>query len=155
MITLREITVDNYEACMCLSVGEDQKHFVAENARSLADAAYLPQCDVLAVYEQETMIGMLLYDYDETMGGWSMSRFMIDEKAQHKGYGTQALQCFLAYFDEKFGNADLYTSAAVDNETAIRLYEKHGFVKLQPIAYEWDGQLFHEIKMVRKAPDPE
>lgn len=41
MITLREISADNFEECLCLSVAEDQKKHVASNAYSLAEAVVL------------------------------------------------------------------------------------------------------------------
>ena len=38
MVTLREISVDNFEECLSLSVAEDQKKHIASNAYSLAEA---------------------------------------------------------------------------------------------------------------------
>ena len=38
MVTLREISVDNFEECLSLSVSEDQKKHIASNAYSLEEA---------------------------------------------------------------------------------------------------------------------
>ena len=38
MITFREIDKSNYMECICLKVKDEQRGFVADNARSLADA---------------------------------------------------------------------------------------------------------------------
>ena len=44
MITLREITRENYIACLLLKVKTEQENFVATNAISLAKAKYEPEC---------------------------------------------------------------------------------------------------------------
>ena len=38
MITFREIDKSNYMECICLKVKDEQRGFVADNARSLAEA---------------------------------------------------------------------------------------------------------------------
>lgn len=150
MITLREITKENYKTCIHLKVAEAQKHFVAENWYSLLEAAYEPGLYVKAIYEEAEMIGLFLYDYDPEIPGWSMSRFMVDEAHQHKGYGRQALTVFLSFFAKEIGDVDLYTSVEVDNTIAIALYESFGFVSLQPFSYEVDGILYKEIRMIKQ-----
>lgn len=150
MITLRAIDRDNYEACIALHVSGDQRTYVAENWYSIIQAAYEPMCFALGIYLDEKMIGMFLYDYDEEIPGWSMSRFMIDQRWQGKGLGKQALTCFLSFFYERHENVDLYTSAELANDTALHLYEMHGFQKLTPFAYEHDGIVYEEMRMVRK-----
>ena len=84
-IFFKEIDKTNYEACVLLKVAEGQKRFVASNAYSLVQAAYEDNLYPLAVYDDEEMIGFILYDYDEELKGWSFSRFMIDIKHQNKG----------------------------------------------------------------------
>ena len=76
------------------------------------------------------IIGFLLYDYDEELKGWSFSRFMIDIEHQNKGFGTKSIEKFLDFFHNKFPNENLYTSVEIDNEVAVKLYEKYGFVKM-------------------------
>ena len=43
-VTLRPVTAENWEQCVELSVGPEQKHFVSSNAYSLAQAAYEDDC---------------------------------------------------------------------------------------------------------------
>ena len=38
MVTLREITKENYEECLHLNIAESQKRFVSSNVHSLAQA---------------------------------------------------------------------------------------------------------------------
>ncbi|MBB2184660.1 GNAT family N-acetyltransferase [Lachnospiraceae bacterium MD1] len=62
------------------------------------------------------MVGFILYDFDEELHGWSMSRFMIDESLHGHGYGKEALKGFIRYFKERYPTEKLlYTSAEVDN----------------------------------------
>ena len=41
MITFREIDKSNYMECICLKVKDEQRGFVADNARSLAEARFV------------------------------------------------------------------------------------------------------------------
>lgn len=50
--------------------------FVADNTRSLVEAAYEDGLYTLGVYDGVTMVRVVLYDYDDTYPGWSMSRFI-------------------------------------------------------------------------------
>lgn len=94
----REIDKSNYWDCMSLTVYDSQVGFVADNKQSLVEAAYEDDVYTLGIYHGETMVGFILYDYDDTIAGWSMSRFMIGKQFQGKGYGKQAVLDFLDYF---------------------------------------------------------
>lgn len=146
-IFLKKIDKTNYEACVLLKVAEGQKHFVASNAYSLVQAAYEDNLYPLAVYDDEEMIGFILYDYDEELKGWSFSRFMIDIKHQNKGYGAKALGKFLAFFHEKHPSQCIYTSAETDNAVAIRLYEQFGFEQKNTFSYSVGDVTYTEIRM--------
>lgn len=68
-IYFNEIDKTNYEACVLLKVAKGQKHFVASNAYSLVQAAYEDNLYPLAIYNDEEMIGFILYDYDDELNG--------------------------------------------------------------------------------------
>lgn len=101
-LTLRPIDRTNYNDCIRLKVRTDQEGYVASNMYSLVQSAYGQQLYPLGVYDEEKMVGFILYDYDEELNGWSMSRFMIDESLQGHGYGKEALKEFIRYFKEKY-----------------------------------------------------
>lgn len=148
-IELRPIDRKNYNECIELSVAEEQKEFVASNIYSLVQAAYEPNLYPLAVYSNSKMVGFFLYDFDEDVGGWSMSRFMIDKSFQGRGIGTKALAKFLDYFKSVQPDAKkLYTSAEVENNNAISMYEKAGFKRGEIFEYESDGNKYREYRMV-------
>lgn len=109
-IKFRDIDKSNYNECISLRIGEHQKNYVASNMYSLVQASYEDGLYPLGIFNEDEMIGFLLYDYDEELNGWSFSRFMIDIKYQNKGFGRKALEKFLEYFQSKFPNKSLYTS---------------------------------------------
>ena len=115
-INFREIDKSNYSTCVSIKVGEHQTNYVASNAFSLVQAFYEDELYPLGIYNGDEMVGFLLYDYDEELGGWSFSRFMIDIKHQNKGIGSKALEKVLDFFHNKFPNENLYTSVEMDNE---------------------------------------
>jgi diamine N-acetyltransferase len=81
-----------------LSVREDQKHFVASNAVSLAQALFAPEAWYRAVYHGEDLAGFIML-HDESLRSpppekpeVSVWRFMIDAKFQGRGIGKAALR---------------------------------------------------------------
>lgn len=150
-IKLLPITKSNYNDCVALKVREDQMDFVASNAYSLVQAAYESDIDTLGIYVEDRMIGFILYDIDEELKAWSMSRYMIDERYQGKGYGKEALRGFIDFFQSKYPKADqIYTSANVNNPVAIGLYESMGFQKEEVFSYMVQEKTYHEIRMKLK-----
>ena len=69
MLTLREITFDNFIECIQLQPKDEQKQFIASNVYSLAEA-YVAlasgECVPMpyAIYDDETMVGFLLLSYE-------------------------------------------------------------------------------------------
>lgn len=104
----RPIDKWNYWDCITLEVDKTQEHFVADNKQSLVEAAFEENLYTLGIYHEEKMIGFILYDYDENIPGWSMSRFMIDKKYQGRGYGKKATKEFLDYFKENHDADKIY-----------------------------------------------
>ncbi|MEI5907924.1 GNAT family N-acetyltransferase [Bacillus spongiae] len=135
-IKLKELTVDNWEECIGLSVSDQQKSFVADNSYSLLESKFWEGLYPLAIYYEELMVGFLMYGIESETGRMEMSRFMIDEKYQGKGYGRLAIQQLLELVRKKIGSIEFYTSAEPDNVNAIKLYESIGFEKTGEIM--WD-----------------
>jgi diamine N-acetyltransferase len=147
-IELKAIDRTNYNQCIELKTTEEQKGFVASNIFSLVQAAYEPNLYPLGIHKNNKMVGFILYDFDNEINGWSMSRFMVDEKFQNQGIGKAALKKFIDFFIEKYGRVQLYTSAEVNNTIAIALYEKYGFKKKEVFEYEFGGITYREVRMV-------
>lgn len=146
----RKIDKSNYWDCMALTIDESQEGFVADNKQSLVEAAYEDGLYPLGIYQEETMVGFVLYDYDDTFYGWSMSRFMIGKQFQGKGYGKQAVMAFLDYFKSRHHADKLYISVSLENTIARKMYTSIGFEELKEISYTFLGMQFREMQMVKK-----
>ena len=146
----REIDKSNYWDCMALTIDESQKGFVADNKQSLVEAAYEDGLYALGIYNEETMVGFVLYDYDDTFPGWSMSRFMIGKQFQGKGYGKQAAVEFLEYFKRKHNADKIYISVSLENEIARKMFASIGFEDIKEIEYAFLGMDFREMQMVKE-----
>jgi diamine N-acetyltransferase len=146
----REINKSNYWDCMELTIDESQEGFVADNKQSLVEAAYEDGLYTLGIYIEETMIGFVLYDYDETIPGWSMSRFMIDKQFQGKGYGKQAAIAFLEYFKTKHIADKMYISVSLENTVAHKMYSSIGFTEVKEVKYTFRDKQYSEIQMVKE-----
>ena len=146
----KKIDKTNYQECMALEVDESQKYFVADNTRSLVEAAYEDGLYTLGIYDGDTMVGFILYDYDDTYPGWSMSRFMIGRQFQGKGYGKRAVREFLDYFKAEHNADKIYISVSLDNTIARKMYTDLGFQKIKEIKYTYSGHLYREMQMAKE-----
>ncbi|MDU4861651.1 MAG: GNAT family N-acetyltransferase [Terrisporobacter othiniensis] len=149
-INFKEIDKSNYNSCINLKVADHQKDYVASNAISLVQAFYEDELYPIGIYNDEEMVGFILYDYDKELEGWSFSRFMIDINHQNKGYGSKALEKFLEFFHNKYEEENLYTSVEIDNEVAMKLYEKYGFNKKDSFEYKIGNTVYKEFRMLKE-----
>lgn len=130
-VELQKIGPDNLAACLALRVSPAQQAYIASNARSLEQAAELPQiARPFGLCLAGTMVGfaMLAFDLDNEDPGdrYWLWRFMIHAPLQRKGYGRLALAAVLDYFRAQ--GADLVTlSTKPDNAGALALYHRAGF----------------------------
>ena len=145
----RKIDRSNYWECMELTVDDSQKDFVADNKQSLVEAAYEENLYTLGIYCQDTMVGFILYDYDDQIPGWSMSRFMIGRQFQGNGYGKRTVREFLDYFKKKHGADRIYISVSLDNAVARKMYSDIGFREIKETEYSYSGHLYREMQMVK------
>lgn len=127
MITLRDITADNWHACIDLEVMPGQEHFVASNVYSLAQAGVQPECVPRAVYCDDTMIGFLMYEFDPANGDWWIFRLMIDRRYQGRGLGRATLLEAIRYLRLQRPDAGVSITLHPDNEQARHLYLSVGF----------------------------
>lgn len=130
MTELRAITEDNFIDAFNLKLAPGQEKYVSHPIRSLAQAyVYRDQCQPFGIYADGKMVGyvMVIYDYD--VPEYDIWHMMIDESAQGRGYGSEALDRVLDYIKTKpFGDSGRITlTCNKDNPAARKLYEKKGF----------------------------
>lgn len=134
MVQLREITKENFWDCIELSVNEEQNNFVASNAVSIAQSKVQPECIPLAVYDDDLMIGFVMYCIDEDDGEYWIYRIMIDKKYQSRGYGKKALSKLLEIIKEDKTHNRIFLGVHKENTCAVKLYRSFGF--------DFTGQVF-------------
>ena len=128
MVVLKEITKENLEEVLTLSVDDDQKSFVSTNAESLAQAyVYSDTAYPFAVYDDDTIVGFIMMGYYEAKEYYTLWKFMIDKRYQNKGYGRRALELGIRYLRNRFNVSEIYTGVIPGNTIAKNLYKSVGF----------------------------
>jgi diamine N-acetyltransferase len=136
MPEIRPVDKDNWKELVRLKVREDQKHFVASNLYSIAEAQfgddYEGHWDMhpFGIYDDEgTPVGFLMYgfNFEHPKQQAFIIRLMVDEKHQHRGYGRFGMQKMLELFraDERIRAVGI--SYEPENEPARTLYASLGF----------------------------
>ena len=130
MTELRAITETNFMDAFHLRLAPGQESFVSHPIRSLAQAyVYRDQCQPFGIYAEGKMIGyvMVIYDYD--IPEYDIWHMMIDESAQGRGYGSEALDRVIEYIGTKpFGGSNrVALTCNKNNSIARKLYESRGF----------------------------
>ncbi len=143
VVALREITPENSEAIFALSVAGSQKHLVASNERSIAQAHFEESAWFRAIYADEEPVGFLML-HDETLraepreaGYLVLWRMMVDERFQGMGIGWKAMELVIAHARTRPGVERLQTSWRQDEGNAGDFYRKLGFV---PTRVDEDGE---------------
>lgn len=126
-ITLHEITRENWLPCVRLKVAQEQESFVASNGVSLAQSKYEPEWIPLALYDDEEMVGFVMYGVHRDEGIHWVLRLMVDHRFQGKGYGRAAMRLLLDRLRALPGCDQVAISYEPENEVARRLYANCGF----------------------------
>lgn len=127
MIHFEDINEENWRTR--LSVGEEQRHFVAEPhviyARAYAYRNFRSRA--FLIYDGKTAVGAGLYYDCPEFDAYDLSQLFIDKRFQGKGYGRAATQLILDEMkkDGKYSKVDLCYIEG--NEAARHLYESFGF----------------------------
>ena len=127
-VTLREVTKATVRTIIDLEVAEDQRHLVAPNAVSIAQAYFEPKAWFRAIYAGDEPVGfiMLFDDPDEPV--YYLWRMMLDARYQRKGYGEQALDLLVDYVRTRPGATEIIVGAVPGPRSPMPFYERYGFV---------------------------
>ena len=141
MPEVRPLTRDNWRELIKLQVREDQKHFVASNLYSIAEAQFgydepdgSGHWDIypFGIYADDgTPVGFLMYGYNFSYPKLQafITRLMVDEKQQGKGYGRFGMNWMLERFrnDERIKTVGI--SYEPENAVGRKLYASLGFIE--------------------------
>jgi diamine N-acetyltransferase len=143
-VTLREINRDNWRECVRIKVEPEQTQFVASNVFSLAQSKYEPECVPLAVYDDEQMVGFVMYRPEDhgLAKVWFIDRLLIGAEHQKKGYGRAAMQVLIERLRSQNGYNAILISFVPGNDVAQKLYSSLGFEDTGEIE---DGELVYRL----------
>jgi diamine N-acetyltransferase len=126
-VTLREITEDTVRTICNLSVGEEQKQFVASNAVSIAQAYFSKHAWFRAIYADDTPVGFLMLYDDSEKPEYFLWRLMVDARYQGMGFGRRGLEVLIEYVKTRPNATELFTSFHEAKGSPQGFYEKIGF----------------------------
>lgn len=130
MVQLKPVTKDNLEEVLALQTFEHQQSFVSSPAVALSQAyVYGDTAFPFAVYDGEAPVGFIMMGYYEAKQYYTLWKFLIDKKYQHKGYGREALRLGIAFLQDRFRAKEVYTGVLPDNTAARSLYRSAGFAE--------------------------
>ncbi len=135
VVTLREITDDNRDIVLALSVAPRQERFVGSVRDALDLAAEYPQANpwYRAVYADDEPVGFVMVSWNvppqppHIIGPWFLWKLIIDERFQGRGYGAEAVRQVVRLI-RTAGAAELLTSYVPDDGGPAGFYERLGFV---------------------------
>ncbi len=129
IITLRAITKETLRPILKLEVAAHQKHFVASNAVSVAQAHFEPEhAWFRAIYADETPIGFVMIHDDAANAKYYLWRFMLDQRYQGLGLGRRALQAIIDHVKTRPEAKELFLSCVPGEHSPCPFYERMGFV---------------------------
>lgn len=135
-IMLKQVTKENWYECNNLEVYKEQEGIVAPNYNSIILSLLYENWNSKCIYEDDILIGLLLYGIEEDTSKPMLLRFMIDKKFQGKGLGKKAMLKLLDLIKVEYGNIKFYTTVSPQNISAKKLYESVGFEETEEVM--WD-----------------
>lgn len=143
-VTLREITKNNIDQVLSLSVSKIQKDYVASNENSLRQAAGRAEAWPRAIYADETPVGFLML-HDEHLresprriGYYYLWRMMIDARYQGMGFGARAFELLVKHVRSRPHARELLSSYKSGPDSAKGFYYRLGF---EPTGEEHNGEI--------------
>jgi len=128
VISLREVTAENWYDCCHLSIAEEQEGFVEPNSVSIAQSKYEPTLRLRAIYLGQDLVGFAMYNTEtEELGGHWIYRLMIDKRYQRRGIAKRAMRLIIDEIATSLNCRRLVVGYKPDNTAADALYSSLGF----------------------------
>lgn len=154
-VSLLPVAAENVRIVSMLDVAEGQRHLVAPNAFSLAQAYVHPEAWPRAVYADDVPVGFAmledwsivpdakieLYEGAPYVALW---RFMIDARFQKLGFGAQAIQLLIAHARTRASAKNMLLSFVPEDNNPEDFYQRFGFVRTGEID---DGEVVMRLPL--------
>lgn len=137
MPEIRPVIKANWRALVKLQVGEAQRNFVASNVYSIAESQFGFDFEghwdyhPFGIYDGDTPVGFLMYgvNFEHPTRQAFITRLMVDEKFQGKGFGRFGVQKMLEIFRADECVKEVGISYEPENDVARKLYASCGFAE--------------------------
>ena len=137
MPEIRPVIKANWRALVKLQVGEAQRNFVASNVYSIAESQFGFDFEghwdyhPFGIYDGDTPVGFLMYgvNFEHPTRQAFITRLMVDEKFQGKGFGRFGVQKMLEIFRADERVKEVGISYEPENDVARKLYASCGFAE--------------------------
>jgi diamine N-acetyltransferase len=129
-ISLRAIDKENWETAVNLKLSDEQQRFVAPNWMSILQEIFI-DVDIFcrAIYQDEEMVGFAMMGQDPDDQSCFISRLMIAQEHQGKGYGRAALKAIIEEMKERYQPDSVLIRVSPENTVAYGLYKSMGFAE--------------------------
>jgi diamine N-acetyltransferase len=127
-VRLVEVDAGNWSNLAEVEPKPDQRDFVAPVTRYLCLAHYGGEWNPLAIEENGTVVGHVMWAVDEEDGSTWLGGLVVDAVHQDRGIGRATVDTFLDRFTED-GRTNVALSYSPSNEVARSLYLTIGFVE--------------------------
>ena len=127
-VSLCEVNQGNLHEVLKLDVAPDQRHFVAPNAVSIAEAYFEPRAWFRAVCADDEPVGFIMLYQDTETAEYFLWRLMIDRRHQGRGYGRRAVELLIDHVRTLPRATSLGVSAVPGDGSPIPFYTSLGFV---------------------------
>ena len=134
---LQPVTSQNWNALIKLKVSDEQSHFVASNLYSIAEAQFGFEDEghwdfyPFGAYVDEEPVGFVMYSLNPNHSRFQafITRLMVDQQFQGRGYGREIMKLVLKDFHENEQIKNVGISYEPENAVARKLYASLGFVE--------------------------
>jgi diamine N-acetyltransferase len=132
MLTLKDVTSENWRRCIRLSLQDHQVGYVASNVATIAESKFETHYRLRAIDSDDTLVGMLAYCHEnepEDRTLYWIFRLMIDKSHQRRGYAEEAMKIAMREI-ARMGGKRIRTMHKPSNHAASALYVKLGFTEI-------------------------
>jgi len=145
-VTLRGVTEENWRAVADVIPRDDQRAWVATSAaRYLLLGMWGEVWTSFAVYADETVVGHVMWGYDEDDDCNWIGGMIVDVTEQGRGLGRACLLTLVGYLQGLPELRGIRLAVHEDNAVARKLYASAGFVELeQDEDGDWTAELLPE-----------
>lgn len=131
MIQLFDVNEQNWLDIVSLRVSEKQRQFLDQPVGIVARGYAYRSCSakVIGISDGRQAVGAaLVRDLDEAPACYDLQQFLIDERFQNRGYGTEALRLILSQLSKEGKYRQVEVCVNRRNAPALLMCKKAGFV---------------------------